>query len=163
MAIYYSIFGRRCMNVGGDVWYAAMDANGSVNSYELRPSYNPTLGIWEAANEESDVAYDYGKGSYPENVDPSKCLFELRSGDITEENWLSKSIADDAYPVVELERLLYNYGENKKYEGECLALYMNKIKSDLDIRGSRAAFEQQKEIISLIENMKKQKLNEHRV
>lgn len=156
MAIYYSIFGRRCMNVGGDVWYAAMDANGSVNSYELRPSYNPTSGRWEAADEESDSAYDCESGEYPEGIDPAKCLFAIGEH-VTADNWKELSIADDEYPVVELSRLLNLYGENKHMAGWREAEIHHKQNSIYDSSSAIAADNVKKEIFAFVEKIKQSK------
>lgn len=158
MAIYYSIFGKKCMNIGGDVWYSAMDANGSVNSFELRPIYNQDEGIWEASDDDSDVTYDYQKGSVPEGVDPSKCLWAIGT-DISEENWLTESIADDEYPIIELKRLLTISKSFEKAAAISEALYLRKLESSLDVRSSQKSFEYDKKIIEFVSNMKKQKSN----
>lgn len=165
MAIYYSVFGKKCMNIGGDVWYSAMDANGSVNSFELRPIYNQDEGIWEASDDDSDVTYDdsdvtydYQKGYVPEDVDPSKCLWAIGT-DISEENWLIESIADDEYPIIELKRLLTISKSFEKAAAVSEALYLRKLESTLDVRSSQKSFEYDKKIIEFVSNMKKQKSN----
>lgn len=154
MAIYYTVFGKKCMNVVGDVWYTAMDANGSVNSFELRPIYNQCEGIWEASDDDSDVAYDYQKSSVPEGIDPSKCLWAIGT-DVSEENWLTESIADDEYPIIELKRLLNISKAYERVAAISEALYLRKIESNLDVRSSQKSFEYDKKIIEFVSNMKK--------
>lgn len=153
MAIYYTVFGKKCMNVGGDVWYSAMDSNGSVNSFELRPIYNQIEGIWEASSDDSDIAYDYQKGSVPEGVDPSKCLWAIGT-DVSEENWLAKSIADDEYPIIELKRLLSISKSFEKAAAVSEALYLRKLESNLDVLSSQKSFEYDNKIIEFVSNMK---------
>lgn len=153
MAIYYTVFGKKCMNVGGDVWYSAMDSNGSVNSFEFRPIYNKVEGFWEASVDDSDIAFDYKKGVVPEGVDPSKCLWAIGT-DITEDNWLEKSISNDEYPIIEFKRLLSILKSYEKDAAVNETLYLQKITPTLDIRSSHKSCEYERKIIDFVRNMK---------
>lgn len=148
-----TVFGLRCREHDGGVFYVVMDADGTVKSFDKRPFFKD--GVWTKLVGSKSFS-TYGKVmSVPQGVDPSKCIWdydEAWNTPITVNNWQDISLCDIETADAEFKRLLRDYAINRVSKGSAKGL---NIRSEWLEENEKEAETIEKDLILLFRKVQK--------
>lgn len=148
-----TVFGLRCYEDDGGVFYVVMDADGTVKSFDKRPFFKD--GVWtKLIGSKNYCTYDKVR-SIPKGVDASKCIWDyddVWENKITVDNWQEFSLFGIETAEAEIKRLLREYAFNRECKGSTSGA---NVRSEWREKNQREAEEIEKDFILLFRKLNK--------
>lgn len=149
----FTVFGLRCHEDDGGVFYVVMDADGTVKSFDKRPFFKD--GVWTKLIGSKNYAIYNKVRSIPKGVDASKCIWDyddVWSDPITVDNWKELSLFDVETADAEIKRLLRDYGFNRERKGSAIG---SNIREEWREQNQKEAEQIEEDLILLFRKVQK--------